>query len=321
LDDVKSDLRLLILAREFPTASGPIDALGVDGDGDIYVIETKRYENPDKRLVLAQVLDYGASLWASYGDLAAFVARLDTSSRSGHGLTVAEKLQDFYGLDSEGVLEILEAVRANLSQAKFRFVVLMDRLDDRLKTLISFVNANSRFDVYGVELDFYQHDEFEIIIPTLYGAEAKKEVAAGASSQKWNLESFFADAERRVSPEHLPALRSLYEWAKENASEIGWGSGKKTGSFSIRLFDVSARSVLSVYSSGLLQLNFKWLTDDDVSNEFANCFGSDLAQQPGLQLPNDYLSKYPSIKPDVWVPRIQAIIGVVERNRPSAKSA
>jgi RecB family endonuclease NucS len=34
LDELKDNLRLLILAREFNTASGPIDALGVDAEGE-----------------------------------------------------------------------------------------------------------------------------------------------------------------------------------------------------------------------------------------------------------------------------------------------
>jgi RecB family endonuclease NucS len=54
------------LAREFSTKSGPIDALGVDKDGELYLIETKFYKNPDKRTVVAQVLDYGASLWSNF---------------------------------------------------------------------------------------------------------------------------------------------------------------------------------------------------------------------------------------------------------------
>jgi hypothetical protein len=70
-------LRLLILAREFPTVSGPIDALGIDQDGNIYVIETKLAKNPDKRYVLAQVLDYGAALWRTYENGDEFIARLE----------------------------------------------------------------------------------------------------------------------------------------------------------------------------------------------------------------------------------------------------
>jgi RecB family endonuclease NucS len=35
------DTRLFVAAREFPTRSGPIDALAFDSVGNIYVVETK----------------------------------------------------------------------------------------------------------------------------------------------------------------------------------------------------------------------------------------------------------------------------------------
>ena len=57
------DKRLLVVARELQTESGAIDAFSVDKDGDLYIVETKLYRNPDKRTVVAQALDYGASLW------------------------------------------------------------------------------------------------------------------------------------------------------------------------------------------------------------------------------------------------------------------
>jgi RecB family endonuclease NucS len=62
LDELKDNLRLLVLAREFNTASGPIDALGVDADDEIYVIEAKLDKNADRRRIIAQALDYGAAL-------------------------------------------------------------------------------------------------------------------------------------------------------------------------------------------------------------------------------------------------------------------
>src|SRR5437762_12436508 len=61
--EIEEDKKLLVVAREFPTESGPIDALSIDKDGDIYVVETKLYKNPDKRTVVAQAMDYGTSLW------------------------------------------------------------------------------------------------------------------------------------------------------------------------------------------------------------------------------------------------------------------
>ncbi|MCK4826105.1 hypothetical protein KA005_60725, partial [bacterium] len=58
--EINENKRLIVVSREFLTNSGPIDALAFDQDGEIYIVETKLYKNPDKRKVLAQLLDYGA---------------------------------------------------------------------------------------------------------------------------------------------------------------------------------------------------------------------------------------------------------------------
>jgi len=62
IEEIKENARLITLVKEFRVDVGSIDILGIDGEGDLYIIETKLYKNPDKRQVLAQVLDYGASL-------------------------------------------------------------------------------------------------------------------------------------------------------------------------------------------------------------------------------------------------------------------
>lgn len=50
---------LLFIGRQVPTAHGKfIDLLGVDGDGDLHVLELKRDKTP--REVVAQALDYGS---------------------------------------------------------------------------------------------------------------------------------------------------------------------------------------------------------------------------------------------------------------------
>lgn len=176
LYDIKEDVQLLILAREFNTLSGPIDAIGVDRDGEIYLIETKLYKNPDKRTVIAQVLDYGASLWKSHPDFDSFLLRLNTSVQQTFNQTVRERIQSFFSLDESQVETVITNMRDNLSGGNFKFVVLMDTIHNQLKDLILYMNQNSKFDIYGVELEYYKHGEFEIIIPKLFGAEVKKDV-------------------------------------------------------------------------------------------------------------------------------------------------
>lgn len=157
LYDIKEDVRLLILAREFQTSSGPVDALALDKDGQIYVIETKLFRNADKRTVIAQVLDYGAALWKHSGDFASFNSALDSAMLETFGTPLGPKLREFFGLSEEENASLLENARRNLSDGRFRFVVLMDRLDSRLKDLLTYVNRNSQFDVYAVEFEYYKH--------------------------------------------------------------------------------------------------------------------------------------------------------------------
>ena len=92
--EIDEDIRVLILMREFPTNSGPIDALGVDANGNIYIVETKLYKNPDKRGCSA-----GVGLWCRnmgllqrlYGVL----TRLDIGTNKKFGVSVNEKIRDF----------------------------------------------------------------------------------------------------------------------------------------------------------------------------------------------------------------------------------
>lgn len=181
LYDIDEDTRLFIAAREFNTKSGPIDALGFDASGNIYVVETKLYKNPDKRTVVAQALDYGASLWRNSIDFDDFISQLDLHCQKQFTKNFSEKYSEFF--DQEDISESMDAIKSNLSEGSIKFVVLMDKLHDALKDLVIFVNQNSKFDLYAVELEYYKHKTFEIIIPKLYGTEVKKDVSSASGSK------------------------------------------------------------------------------------------------------------------------------------------
>lgn len=176
LYDIKEDVRLLILAREFSTKSGPIDALGVDKDGEIYLIETKLYKNTDKRTVVAQVLDYGASLWSNYRDFTNFVEQISLHTQRDLNTTLTQRISEFFNISEEEAGALLDNTRKNINEGNFKFVILMDHLHDQLKDLIVYLNNNSQFTVYAVELEYYKHEDQEILIPKLYGAEVKKDL-------------------------------------------------------------------------------------------------------------------------------------------------
>src|SRR4030042_5099454 len=71
-----SDLDLaevVVVGRETVIPVGAIDLLLVDADGRLIIVETKLSSNPElRRQVVAQVLDYGASLWRTAPTLKQF---------------------------------------------------------------------------------------------------------------------------------------------------------------------------------------------------------------------------------------------------------
>jgi hypothetical protein len=314
-DQLKPDAKILVLLREFPTVSGPVDAFAVDADGDVYLIETKLYKNPDKRLVVAQVLDYGAAIWRTYRDPEQFVARIDELLTARAQRTLADRVQTFYGFSGSILTQFLSNLTQNVVEGRFRFVVLMDQVDERLKDLIAYVNANSAFEILGVALDFYTEGDIHILIPTLHGAEAKRQAVTSSSSgrHRWDEPAFFADAETRLTPEQLEAVRRLHEWAAEHADEVRYGTGTQRGSFSAGLTRIHARSVFTVYSDGTLTLNFKWLTSTPDAEAWAERFGAELGRAQWVPMPADFKDRFVSFGAAAWTPHVGEFIEVVGR--------
>lgn len=296
LDELKDNLRLLILAREFNTASGPIDALGVDTDGEIYIIEAKLDKNADRRRIIAQALDYGAALWASPEILMQQLSGSEWRTR----------LTEFLGGDEAVTAAHLAAVQQNAAAGRFWFVVLMDRLDDRLRDLISFVNANSRFKILGVELNLYQDGDLEILIPTLYGAEIAKDAAtdlktSGALRVQPSRDSFLAGASK-LAKDAAETLEEMLNWSTAH----GRVEFHPT-SFGFIAESISAKAIFWIYhTEGKLEFNFKGLSDAG-QHSFVEKLGTIVAQC-GFVSPERIPSlKYPRIPIAIWGPKAKEL--------------
>jgi hypothetical protein len=308
--ELKADLRLLILAREFSTASGSIDAIGVDADGEIYIVETKLYKNPDKRRVIAQVFDYGAALWGSPEQFLARANEIEWRTR----------LHDFLGGSEQAVVDHLDVLRRNVIAGQFWFVVLMDKLDDRLRELISFVNANSRFKVLGVELDFYRYGDFEIIIPNLYGAESAKEAridrAPGSMpSGPWTEDLFLVEA-GKLNSDSAAQMRELLDWCKR------YGQVRFTPKSLVLTLDaISLHPLFYLYhTDGKLEMNLaRFVNEGGAAGRYAENLTRLLCERGFLSEQAIATKQYPRIPINVWGPRLaefQAMIASLRMPTP-----
>ncbi len=258
--EIEEDRKLLIVRREFPTHSGPIDALAVDELGNLYVIETKLFKNADKRTVVAQALDYGAALWKHCTDFQQFIGILDKAIQDKFNLTFEEKIQEFFSASENTYGLFLRNLRNNLNEGNIKFVILMDSMDERLKTLIHYVNQNSQFDIYAVRLEFYEFDEQQIIIPKIFGVDIKKNVKGNVSENQWDEENFFREFERKGMAVEATVARRILNWAQPRSSRLWWGKGSVNGSFiPVHNDGREDHYLFALFTLGKLQVYFQWM--------------------------------------------------------------
>lgn len=285
--EIEEDKKLLVVTREFPTESGLIDALAVDKDGDIYIIETKLYKNPDKRTVVAQALDYGASLWKHTNDFGEFIKLIDSEIQAKFHLTLEEKIKDFFGL--EDVSLTLDRMGNNLKEGNIKFVILMDSIDERLKDLIIYINQNSQFDIYAVQLEYYKFQKYEIMIPKIFGVEVKKNIKSTSSGtrRKWNEQDFIAQSKEKLKGDSQKLIE-LYLFLKGKADKINWGTGNLNGSFAPVFFKINKNiSIFSVYSDGEIMIKFNWLKDSLTEAEldkYAEMFVNEMKKETDIKI-------------------------------------
>lgn len=238
LYEIKEGIEIVVLAREFETKSGPIDIILTDNDGGLYIVETKLYKNPDKRKVLAQVMDYGAALWKGYSIPEDFISDIDIKTNKESGSSLSSKIQKKFKTDDDAVSKVIENLKNNLSEGSFKFLILMDKLDDRLKDLILYMNQNAKFDIYAVELDMYIHEDLEIVIPNIFGADVKKDLhsTTGDTGIIWTEKSFFETLKQKVSDiKTVDIIKEIYNIVGKKSIKDPFYTKNKSGTFNFIL--------------------------------------------------------------------------------------
>jgi hypothetical protein len=128
----------------------------------------------------------------------------------------------------------------------------MDSIDERLKDLILYVNQNSQFDIYAVQMEYYKYEEYEIMVPKIFGVEVKKIIG---TLRRWSKEEFLQDAKNKIKDEHVCSILSeFYEFTEQHADVLEFGTGRETGSITYKFKDPRSKSglvsLITIYSTG-----------------------------------------------------------------------
>lgn len=153
------------LCREYKTQNGPIDHVLLGEHGEICLIETKLWRNPEaRRKVIGQIIDYGSALRGmSYTDFEESIKRHSRTSKSlfeihksAFGETLPEEV-------------LVDSVSRTLSEGSFLLVIVGDGIRSEIIEMKNYLDnfPGNLSTLALVELRAYRHEEKTLFLPLL----------------------------------------------------------------------------------------------------------------------------------------------------------
>jgi hypothetical protein len=155
----------MAVARELRVATGQVDVVGVDVEGEVTLCECKLASNPGaRREVVGQLLEYASALrgmtFQDFSDR--FEARARQALIPAVGAIAGEGFEE----------EAFEGqVAQNLDRGRFRLVVVVDQITEALKQTITYLNDHLDSSVLALELPYLRDGDVEMLMPAVYGQE------------------------------------------------------------------------------------------------------------------------------------------------------
>ncbi len=212
---------LILVGRQTPTEGGPLDLLGVDGDGRLVVFELKR--GTLSRDAVAQVIDYVSFLDAmELDDLADYI-----SQKSGnHGIDKIEDFQGWYTMDLgfDG-LDLLKPLRI--------FLVGLG-VDDRTERMVKFLAQNSRMDISLLTFHGFNYDGKTILAKQveIQGVEDLDSDTKKPPRRRRTNTEILASIDESVD-EH--GIRNLFDSVRDLFRDNWASSGEKPRTFGLNV--------------------------------------------------------------------------------------
>lgn len=144
ISDIEPGLdQFFSICREMPTPHGPIDNLLLTGRGDIAIVETKLFRNPEaRRKVLAQALDYATCLFAmgyEAFERAALEGSFEPRQKPASlykAIEVEDKLAEHAFADT---------VAKNLRRGRIVILIVGDGIREETESLLEKLQGHARF--------------------------------------------------------------------------------------------------------------------------------------------------------------------------------
>ena len=192
---------LTLVGRQTPTEGGPLDLLGVDGDGRLVVFELKR--GTLSRDAVAQIVDYASYL----DDLDLDTLAAHISERSGmDGIDKIEDLREWY--DVRGFGELEESLKP------LRLFLVGLGADDRTERMVRFLAGNSSMDISLLTFHGFVYGEKTILAKQVEvegGDESDLRAPRQSLSREERFEKLIQRAEELGVRDPFASVRKMFQ--------------------------------------------------------------------------------------------------------------
>ena len=322
--DPEEPCRWMLIKREMPvpdpsTGSNrwSIDFLFLDQNAMPTFVECKRFNDTrSRREVVGQVLEYAAN-GQYYWSKETLREYADASAKENKS-TLDETFLSL-GCDADSIDSFFELAMKNLKEGQLRIVFFLDEAPNELKSLVEFLNKQMvSSEVLLVEARQYTRNGIKVVVPTLFGyTEQARQVKVNKTvepreAKQWDWAKFEADARQKgVNDTAIQAMKKLLDACESLSADISWGKGKETGSFSPKWSDICSGSILSVWSNGIVSLNFPSIQKSDAAELFRDNLKELVVERLGLNLPDDYKQRWLSYPASVWASKVDGLVEIL----------
>lgn len=217
------------VCKELNTTVGPLDILFVSPNGELTIVETKLWRNPEaRRKVVAQILDYAKELsnW-TYEDLQREINR--KLSKKGNTLYEIAKASNSHLLPPES--DFVDSVNRNLARGRFLLLIAGDGIREGARGIAEFLSTagHLNFTFAMVELNIYKSQGLgtlimpKTIVKTTEISKLTVEIPSGLTISK---SDDFEDHEQKksiaLSPEKERERNFYIKFWKEFVAELSF---------------------------------------------------------------------------------------------------
>jgi hypothetical protein len=213
----------VVIGRESALAAGYADLVLVDERGQLCIVEVKNAGNPDTRRVVAQLLDYAASLWgATVGELTSrilhpyldHIGALEPSADIGEFVARAVAGDD---ATAEQAAAISGGLTNTLAAGDFALVVAAPQIPSGVQRVIEYLNARGQR-LYGLEVSYFK-GQVECFVPRLVVRPLVSDPAgAGSRTTGIDRETFLAG----VADAYRARVSELLNECDAAGADLSW---------------------------------------------------------------------------------------------------